>query len=66
MIGRRLQSLLRANRALLVVAGFLLLWELASDIFQPPEYLLPRPSLVILELFARPQIYAWNGLYTLP
>ena len=41
MIGRRLQSLLRANRALLVVAGFLLLWELASDIFQPPEYLLP-------------------------
>ena len=65
MIGRRLQSLLRANRALLVVAGFLLLWELASDIFQPPEYLLPRPSLVILELLARPQIYAWNGLYTL-
>jgi NitT/TauT family transport system permease protein len=65
MIHRRLLSLLQANRVVLVVAGFLLLWELASYVFQPPEYILPWPSQVILELFNRPEVYAWNGLFTL-
>lgn len=65
MISRQIKALLRANRALVVVIGFLLLWEFASYVFRPPEYLLPFPSQVILELFARPDIYIQNGFNTL-
>ena len=65
MIGQKIKALLMASRALVVVACFLFLWEFASYIFNPPEYLLPRPSQVILELFSKPEIYISNGFKTL-
>ena len=61
-IWRRLAG---ANEVVLVIAGALLLWEIAARIFAAPEYLLPLPSRVIAELAARPAIYFGNGDYTL-
>jgi NitT/TauT family transport system permease protein len=57
--------MLDANQVVLVVLGALGVWEIASRLLRPPEYLLPLPSRVIAELIAKPEIYLANGAYTL-
>jgi NitT/TauT family transport system permease protein len=60
-----MRRLLAANHVVLVVLGALVAWEALSWVLQPPEYLLPYPSRILKELFARPDIYFGNGVYTL-
>jgi hypothetical protein len=61
---QNLTRVFRANRTILVVLGFLIVWELAGRILEPPSYLLPLPSSILQELAKRPQLYLYNGLYT--
>ena len=53
---QNLTRIFRANRTILVVLGFLIVWELAGRILEPPSYLLPLPSSILQELAKRPQL----------
>ena len=48
----------------LVIIGFFLLWEAAVDLFQIQEFVLPRPSAILLELASDPGWYAMHAYYT--
>ena len=61
---QNLTKVFRSNRTVLVVLGFLIVWELAGLILEPPSYLLPLPSSILQELAKRPQLYLYNGMYT--
>lgn len=60
-----LRRIFRANQVVVVIVGFLVVWQVAGTIFKAPPYLLPLPSAILAELAARPKIYAINGAYTL-
>lgn len=56
------------NRALsvtLVIGGFFLAWELGVWLFAVPNYILPAPSAIAVELFGNPLWYGRHALYTL-
>lgn len=48
----------------LVMLGFFLFWEAAVDLFQIPNFILPRPSAIVLELASDPGWYAMHAYYT--
>jgi NitT/TauT family transport system permease protein len=62
---RVLWRIVIANHAVLVVAAFLILWEIGTEIWKPATFILPAPSQVFVELFKRPSVYLENGFYTL-
>ncbi len=49
---------------LLVIIGCFLVWEAAVDIFQVPDYILPKPSAILAELASDPAWYAMHASYT--
>jgi NitT/TauT family transport system permease protein len=56
------------NRSLsvtLVIAGFFLVWELGVQISGVPNYILPSPSEIALELASDPLWYARHAAYTI-
>jgi NitT/TauT family transport system permease protein len=56
------------NRSLsvtLVIAGFFLLWELAVRLSGVPNYILPSPSEIAVELASDPLWYARHAVYTI-
>ncbi|AMN41479.1 ABC transporter permease [Rhodoplanes sp. Z2-YC6860] len=56
------------NRALsvtLVIGGFFLIWELCVRFFVVPNYILPAPSAIAVELFSNPLWYGRHALYTI-
>jgi NitT/TauT family transport system permease protein len=52
-------------RIVLNIAGFLLLWEILILIFEPPNWMLPAPSTVLVELASDPYLYLTNSWDTL-
>ena len=52
-----------ANHAVLVVAAFLILWEIGTEIWKPATFILPAPSQVFVELFKRPSVI-WRTAFT--
>lgn len=60
--------MMQSNRAVVtaeVVAGFLAVWELACRLLALPNYLLPPPSLIFLEIWSDPTWYLAECGYTL-
>lgn len=51
--------------AAVIVAAFLLAWEISVHLFRIPPYLLPAPSLVLQTLASHPQLYLQATLITL-
>lgn len=43
----------------------LLVWEIAVDVLQPPKFILPAPSTILVELASAPAYFARQCLYTL-
>ena len=54
----------RFRSVLLVLAGFLVLWEAGVWLAQPPNYLLPPPSRIFEELASDPLWYAKHAVFT--
>jgi NitT/TauT family transport system permease protein len=52
-------------RLILIFSGFLLLWEIVVRLFSVPAYILPPPSQILIDLWARKDRIAVASLYTL-
>ena len=48
-----------------VLAGMLVLWEIAVRVFAPPPIILPPPSAIIVELAAAPRYFLRHAGFTL-
>lgn len=48
-----------------VIVLALVLWEVLVAVLQPPEFLLPAPSAILLEFGERPNLYLENAWHTL-
>jgi NitT/TauT family transport system permease protein len=55
----------RRFEPLLVILGFLVVWELCTRIFQVPTFILPLPSAIILEIWDNLSWYSVHAFYTL-
>src|SRR5664280_2692096 len=55
----------RALSVLLVVGGFLVVWQVLVLITQPPEYLLPSPIAIGKELAIAPGWYFFHASLTI-
>ena len=56
------------NKALsvtLVIGGFFVFWELCVWLFAVPNYILPAPSAIAVELLGNPLWYGRHALYTI-
>ncbi len=53
-----------AGSVSLVMAGFFGFWELGVRLFHVPDYILPTPSEIIVELTGHPLWYGRHALYT--
>ncbi|MGI8525563.1 MAG: ABC transporter permease [Pseudolabrys sp.] len=64
-MGRLWQANERVSIIVLVLAGSLLIWELAVHALNIPQFLLPAPTVVIAELWKSPGLYLHHLLATL-
>jgi NitT/TauT family transport system permease protein len=48
-----------------VIGGFFLVWELSVWLFAVPNYILPPPSAIAVELLSNPLWYGRHALYTI-
>ena len=48
-----------------VVLGFFAVWQLGVVVLRPPDYILPAPSAILLELATAPLWYVTNALDTI-
>lgn len=55
----------RTGSALMVVAGFFLLWEAGCRVFEAPVFILPPPSLVFARFAEDPALFAEHTFNTL-
>ena len=55
----------RALSVVIVIGGFFLVWELGVQLFAVPNYILPPPSAIAVELFGNPLWYGRHALYTI-
>jgi NitT/TauT family transport system permease protein len=55
----------RSVSVTLVIAGFFLLWELGVRLSGVPNYILPSPSEIAVELASDPLWYARHAVYTI-
>jgi NitT/TauT family transport system permease protein len=55
----------RGGSVSLVMVGFFGLWELCVRLFHVPNYILPTPSEIIVELAGHPLWYGRHALYTI-
>jgi NitT/TauT family transport system permease protein len=62
---RHWKTALLVTRPALVVVALLILWEVGTDIWHPPPFIIPAPSQIFAELYRRPNLYVENGLDTL-
>jgi NitT/TauT family transport system permease protein len=49
----------------LVILGFFAIWELCVRLFAVPNYILPPPSAIAVELLSNPLWYGRHALYTI-
>ena len=54
----------RRSHPLLVVVGFFLIWEALGRAFHAPNFILPLPSVIFLEIWRNPGWYAVQVGYT--
>ena len=54
----------RASSSTFVIVGFFLIWEFCVRIFKIPNYLLPTPSEILVELAHDPLWYLRHAAYT--
>jgi NitT/TauT family transport system permease protein len=54
----------RAISVILVIGGFFALWELGVRVFAVPNFILPSPSEIAVELASDPMWYARHAAYT--
>ena len=55
----------RTVTALLVMAGFFLLWELGCRVFEAPVFILPSPSVIVARFAEDPALFAEHTFSTL-
>src|SRR5262245_17610824 len=61
------REILRLAMPWLVLAGLLIVWEVACTVFDVPEILLPKPSkifVVFVQRFGVLMAYCWDTLWT--
>jgi NitT/TauT family transport system permease protein len=54
----------RTASVTLVIVGFFAFWELCVRLMNVPNYILPAPSEIIVELVANPMWYGRHAMYT--
>lgn len=60
-----LQRLERTASIVLVLVGAVVLWEIGVAIFQPKEFILPAPSVILVTFFEAPTYFLKHTVYTL-
>ena len=58
------RAMKRASSSTFVIVGFFLIWEFCVGIFKVPNYLLPTPSEILVELAQDPLWYLRHAAYT--
>jgi NitT/TauT family transport system permease protein len=56
---------MKYTSAAAVIVGFFVLWELSVRLLQVPNYVLPAPSEIIVELASHPMWYGRHAVYTI-
>lgn len=59
------QRLERTSSIVLVLMGAILLWEIGVAVFQPKEFILPAPSVILVTFLEAPSYFLKHTVYTL-